>query len=52
MPILMMALLALAVFVGLFFLFVGAMEAEHHQRDAEERQPQKVKAAAQGSGRN
>jgi hypothetical protein len=52
MPILMMALLALAIFLGLFFLFVGAMEAEHRQRDAEGKKSEKGKAAVQAAGRS
>lgn len=51
MPILMMGLLALAVFLGLFFLFVGAMEAEHRQRDTEAERLDKAKAA-QAAGRS
>lgn len=52
MPILMMALLALAIFLGLFFLFVGAMKAEHHQREAEGDKSEQVKASSQAAGRS
>jgi len=52
MPILIMGLLALLVFVVLLFMLVGAVTAEHRQRDAEaKKQAQAAKAMAQGSGR-
>ncbi len=52
MPILMMALLALAIFLGLFFLFVGAMKAEHRQREVEAQDTEKPKASAAQAGGN
>jgi uncharacterized membrane protein len=52
MPILIMALLALSVFVVLLFLLIGAMSAEHRQRRAEGKQNDDTpKATAHTAGR-
>jgi len=51
MPILFMGLVALAVFLSMFFMFLAAMTAERRKRDeleAAQTEPPKVKAQAAG----
>lgn len=57
MPILIMGLVALVLFVGLLFLLIAAMTAEHRQRQSEVGQgstpepPKAPKVEAHSAGR-
>ncbi len=52
MPILLMALVALAIFLALGVMFFTAMEAEHRKREkANQSVPEPPKANAQAAGR-
>jgi hypothetical protein len=52
MPILLMGLVALAIFLALGLLFFTAMEAEHRKREkANKTEPEPPAARAQSAGR-